>query len=120
MVGLPRHLGNLDKLTHEVRGTTLITQSEISKGIVEFSECMVPPSFSTDSKPIYPETARLAGIQGRVFVHVLIDEQGQAVKAEIVKRVPVDTNVFDKAAIDYIKSISSPLAFPQGNKTGKK
>jgi protein TonB len=82
----------------------LITQTENPKGTIEYRECMVPPSFTNDSRPIYPEIARLAEIEGRVFVRVLIDEQGRAVKAEIVKRVPADTAVFDKAAIDYIMS----------------
>ena len=116
MVGLPRHLGNLDKLTHEVRGRTLITQSEISKRIVEFSECDVPPAFATRPKPVYPEQARIKEISGNVFVRVLIDEQGRVVKTGIVKRVPADTNVFDKVAMDYIMS----ARFSPGEQNGKK
>jgi TonB family protein len=116
LVGSARPSGNLQQLTQEVRGRKEIRLVEIPKGVGEYSECQVPPSIETTLQPAYPEMARLAGIQGRVFVRVLIDEQGRAAKAEIVKRVPADTKVFDKATIDYIMS----ARFSPGQINGKK
>lgn len=126
----PQHIGEgKPVLTDKPAGISmndlsrLATQKEIradatstKQGVVEYSECDVFPSLATDSKPKYPEMARLAGIQGRVFVRVLIDEQGRAAKAGIVKRVPADTNIFDKAAMDYIMS----ARFSPGEQNGKK
>ena len=89
---------------------------EIPKGVDEYSECQVPPSIETTLQPAYPEMARLAGIQGRVFVRVLIDEQGRAAKAEIVKRVPTDCTLFDKVVINSIMS----ARFSPGQINGKK
>jgi len=105
-----------EEMSRDVQEKKVIIQAKLPRGTIEYSECMVPPSFSNDSKPVYPERARLAGIQGSVFVRVLIDEQGRAVKAEIVKRVPADTNVFDRAAVIYIMS----ARFSPGQINGKK
>jgi len=57
-----------------------------------------PPSIGSMPPLVYPEAARVAGIEGRVFVRVLLDEQGRAAGPEIVKRVPADATVFDEAA----------------------
>jgi protein TonB len=38
-------------------------------------------------KPVYPELARRAGVEGRVFVLAFVDEQGRVTKAEVVKGI---------------------------------
>ncbi|MBF0636061.1 energy transducer TonB [Prosthecochloris sp. N3] len=60
------------------------------------------PAFRRQVRPRYPERARRAGIEGKVFVSVLISEEGKPVKAQIMKREPVDRMVFDKAAIEAV------------------
>jgi protein TonB len=49
---------------------------------------------------VYPVSAKEAGIQGKVFVKALIDEQGNVTETSILKSVNEDC---DKAAIDAIK-----------------
>ncbi len=49
---------------------------------------------------VYPQSAKDQGIQGKVFVKVIIDEKGNVVETEVVKGVNADC---DKAAMDAIK-----------------
>ena len=60
------------------------------------------PTFRRQVKPRYPEYARRAGIEGKVFVSVLISGRGKPIKAQIMKREPEDRTVFDQAAIDAV------------------
>lgn len=46
--------------------------------------------------PEYPETARKAGVEGRVDLSVVVDERGQVVTADVVTAVP--TGIFEEAA----------------------
>ena len=48
----------------------------------------------------YPETAKKEGIMGKVFIKAVIDENGDAVKIEVVKSVDKD---LDAAAIEAVK-----------------
>ena len=49
---------------------------------------------------IYPQAAKDQGIQGKVFVNVIIDEKGTVTETSILKSVNEDC---DKAAMDAIK-----------------
>jgi TonB family protein len=115
-IELSRTPAVLEELTHEVRGRMSITQTEIPKGIVRYSECDIPPSINGNLKTVYPEMARLGGLQAKVFVRVLIDEHGVPIKAEIAKRVPVDCTAFDKTALNTAMS----ARYVSGEKNGKK
>lgn len=64
-----------------------------------FVPCEKMPGFLEQKKPHYPEMARIAGITGKVFVSVLIGENGRPIRAKVMKRVPADCEVFDKVAI---------------------
>src|SRR3990172_1307727 len=52
---------------------------------------------------VYPEIARKAGVEGRVFVKVLIDQQGRVVDTQVIKSL--GNNGCDEAAISAIKSV---------------
>lgn len=73
------------------------------------------PGFLQQKKPRYPEMARIAGIEGKVFVAVLIGEDGEPIKAKIMKRIPADNTVFDEVAI---ASVMESRYFP-GVQNGK-
>ena len=52
---------------------------------------------------VYPEIARKAGVEGRVIVHVLVDERGNVVATKILKSL--GNNGCDEAAVRAIKSV---------------
>ncbi len=52
---------------------------------------------------VYPEIARKAGVEGRVFVNVLIDQKGNVVDTKIVKSL--GNNGCDEAAVAAIKAV---------------
>jgi periplasmic protein TonB len=60
----------------------------------------------------YPETAKKEGIMGKVFVKAVIDENGNAAKAEVIKGVNDELNA---AAIEAVKMTK----FEPGVKDGK-
>ncbi|MBV5326282.1 energy transducer TonB [Chlorobium phaeobacteroides] len=66
-------------------------------------------------KKSYPEMARTAGIEGRVFISVLVGEDGRAVQAKILKRIPADCNVFDAAAMKAVMEAKYAPGIQNGN-----
>jgi protein TonB len=74
-----------------------------------FIPCEKMPGFLDQRKPVYPEMARIAGITGKVFVSVLIGEDGRPIKAKVMKRVPADCEVFDAVAV---KSVMESKYYP--------
>lgn len=48
----------------------------------------------------YPISAKDAGVEGKVFVKAIIDEQGNVTETQVIKSVNADC---DKAAVDTIK-----------------
>jgi protein TonB len=129
-VEAPPNVGRVKQVAEAPAEQTLATQKEIKQAIqgganqgssaacetVEFVECSNPPIVIATPKLIYPEMARIAGIEGRVFVRVLISEDGKAMRSEIVKRVPADGNYFDKEAV----RIAMETKYSAGMQNGKK
>lgn len=74
-----------------------------------FIPCEKMPGFLDQKKPAYPEMARIAGITGKVFVSVLIGEDGRPIKAKVMKRVPADCEMFDAVAL---KSVMESKYYP--------
>ena len=64
------------------------------------------------SKIKYPEIAKRAGIQGKVFVIAFIDENGNVVNAKIIKGIGAGC---DEAALDAVKQTK----FTPGRQGGK-
>jgi protein TonB len=112
----PPNVGKIKKVSEAEapQEQTLATQKEIKQAIQQgagqgasgsgddvpmFVACEKMPGFLDQKKPNYPEMARTAGIEGKVFVSVLIAEDGRPIKAKVMKRVPADCNVFDDVAI---------------------
>lgn len=52
---------------------------------------------------VYPEIARKAGVEGRVYVNVLIDERGNVIDAKILKSL--GNNGCDEAAVAAIRKV---------------
>ncbi len=128
-VPAPPNIGKIKQVTqNEVPlQQTLATQKELKQAIQTqgtgsgsgnsssgdevpmFVPCEKMPGFLDQKKPVYPEMARIAGITGKVFVSVLIGEDGRPIKAKVMKRVPADCEVFDAVAL---KSVMESRYYP--------
>jgi len=68
--------------------------------------------YALQEKIIYPELAKRAGIEGKVFVRTFIDESGNVVKSEVIKGIGAGC---DEAAVRAING----LKFTPGMIDGK-
>ncbi|MGH7495291.1 MAG: energy transducer TonB [bacterium] len=50
-----------------------------------FIPYQTPPAIVKRVEPVYPELARKAGMQGRVFVKILIDKEGKVKRAVVIQ-----------------------------------
>jgi len=64
------------------------------------------------SRIVYPEIAKRAGVQGRVFVKAFVDESGNVQKVELIKGIGAGC---DEAAMDAVKQTK----FKPGKQRGK-
>lgn len=55
------------------------------------------PEPKTKAEVIYPEEAMKAGVEGKVYVQMLVDAQGNVAEAKVLKS---DAKVLEKAALD--------------------
>ncbi|MCB0732468.1 MAG: energy transducer TonB, partial [Ignavibacteriae bacterium] len=61
---------------------------------------------------VYPEIAKRAGVQGRVYVKAFVDESGAVKKAEVIKGIGAGC---DEAAVDAVLKTK----FKPGKQRGK-
>jgi protein TonB len=100
---------------------TIATQQEMSEAVGPITEGLgtgvgeivieeegPPPDFVPYEKepvvikrvnPTYPEIARRAGVEGKVYVKAWVDKEGKVRKVEVVKS---DADIFNQAAIDAV------------------
>jgi periplasmic protein TonB len=126
-------VGKIKQVAEAPPDQTFATQKEIKQAIqqgapqdgggsascetvVEFVNCQNPPTVVSTPRLIYPEMARIAGIEGKVYVRVLISEDGRSMKSEIVKRIPADCTVFDKEAV----RIAMETKYTAGQQNGRR
>ncbi len=55
------------------------------------------PQVVNSATPIYPEIAKRAGVEGTVYVKILVNKEGKPVKAVVIKS---DSDVFNQPAVD--------------------
>ncbi|MCX6169154.1 MAG: energy transducer TonB [Ignavibacteriales bacterium] len=65
-----------------------------------FIEVDKAPELISKMNPEYPKLAKLAGIEGTVYLKLLIDEKGNVVKAKVEKGVK---DMLDEAALKAVK-----------------
>ena len=106
-------------LQNHTAGSSSGSESSGIEGLGEegsmFGSCDKMPGFLDQIKPAYPEAARIAGITGKIFVKALISEDGHAMKAIVMKRIPAECLVFDSVAL---KSVVDSKYYP-GIKNGR-
>jgi len=88
-----------------------ISEKEYSTSVEEMP-MPVGGLYSIQSKIKYPEIAKRAGVEGKVFVQAFIDENGNVVEAKIIKGIGAGC---DEAALDAVKSTK----FSPGKEKGK-
>lgn len=59
----------------------------------------------------YPESAKEAGIQGKVYVKAVIDEKGDVISAEVIKSL---NNDCDKSAVSAIQKTKFSVGMDKG------
>ena len=80
-------------------------EDESANIFIAYDEAPAPiGGFAAIQKALeYPEIARKAGVEGTVFVKVLVDERGNVVKTDVIKSL--GNNGCDEAAVKAIKSV---------------
>ena len=105
--GLPGpDIGSLDAMDSTILGDT--------KAVVMTADSVdVPPRPKSQSKFVYPRSAKKQGVTGYVVVSLLIDISGQVEKAQVLEASPV--GVFEESALEGIRHWRFEPARYQGN-----
>jgi len=82
-----------------VGGVVGAHDKEFDKDAVRAVGKVQPPKLVKEVRPVYPEKARQARVQGLVIIEAKVDEQGNVVDARVLRSIPV----LDQAAIDAVK-----------------
>jgi TonB family protein len=75
-----------------------VQQSSPDDEVVKVGGDVRPPRKIKDVKPVYPEDAREARIEGVVIVEAVIDKEGKVARADVIKSIPE----LDQAAVDAV------------------
>lgn len=90
----------------DVQITKDLVIEEKDPGINEFVPIEKQPEIVKRVLPEYPEIAKRAGVEGTVWVKILLDKQGKPEKAVVIKS---DAEMFNKPATDAaIKFLFTP------------
>jgi protein TonB len=68
-------------------------------GPVRVADLPVTPRKIGDVRPIYPEVARLARVEGTVILEAVLDTTGRVTQLRVIKSVPM----LDQAALDAVR-----------------
>jgi protein TonB len=81
----------------EIQQDIKVEASQEDPGFDAFIPVEKQPAVISQPTPKYPELAQRAGIEGNVWVKILVDKEGKPKKAVVVKS---DAQVFDNEAIE--------------------
>lgn len=81
-------------------------KEEEAPDINAFTPVEKQPEVVVSVPPVYPDLAKRAGVEGTVYVKILVNKQGKAIKAVIMKS---ESEVFNQPAIDAaLKFVFTP------------
>lgn len=69
------------------------------QGPVKVADLPVPPHKTVDVRPIYPDIARAARVQGLVVMEAVLDPSGRITQLRVIRSVPM----LDEAAMDAVR-----------------
>lgn len=72
---------------------------KFAAGAVRAEGEIQPPKIVKETAPVYPEAARVAGVQGVVILSVKTDETGKVADTMVLRSIPL----LDQAAIDAVR-----------------
>jgi TonB family protein len=72
---------------------------KFAAGAIKAEGDVKPPLLIKEVVPVYPETARVAGVEGVVILSVKTDEAGKVADTMVLRSIPL----LDQAAIDAVK-----------------
>jgi TonB family protein len=75
------------------------TTEKFAQGAVKAEGEIKPPKLIKEVAPVYPEVARVAGVEGVVILSVKADEDGRIVDVIVLRSIPL----LDQAAIDAVR-----------------
>jgi protein TonB len=90
-VGVPMHLGTYAAAPRP-------PDPPKPSGSVRVADLPVAPRKTADMRPIYPDIARLARIEGTVVMEAVLDPSGRVTQLHVIKSVPM----LDQAALDAV------------------
>ena len=79
---------------------------KFAEGAVKVTDAIPPPKLIKKKEPVYPETARKAGIEGVVILEAKTDIHGRVKNVRVLRSIPL----LDEAAIDAVRQwVYEPL-----------
>jgi len=68
-------------------------------GPVHVADLRIAPRKTVDTRPVYPEFARAARVEGTVVMEAVLDPAGQVTQIRVIRSIPL----LDQAAIDAVR-----------------
>ena len=81
------------------RPEAAVESSPLADGAIRVGREVKPPTKVKDVRPLYPDEAREAGIQGVVILELRIEPDGRVGQARVLRSIPA----LDAAAIDAVR-----------------
>jgi protein TonB len=81
------------------RVTALPPPSPKPSGPIKVSELVRPPKKIVDVRPVYPDLARQARVEGTVVLEAILDRNGRVDQVRVVRSIPL----LDSAALDAVR-----------------
>jgi protein TonB len=85
--------------------------NEIPANALKVGGAVKPPTKTKDVRPVYPDDARKAGVQGVVIIQAVIDEAGKVKTTRVVRSVPA----LDEAATAAVRQWEFTPTLTNGN-----
>jgi protein TonB len=96
--GLARDLGGLESIGDRPPIVVPPVPQKPS-GPIRVAQLPVSPAKTFDVRPIYPELARIARLEGTVLLEAVLDPTGRVTQLRVIKSAPI----FDQAALDAVR-----------------
>ena len=83
--------------------------------VFNMSEVSEPPEIIKSHPPHYPDMARLMGVEGKVILRLLIDEEGDVIDVKVLRTIASDfRSGFERASIKAAKQYKYKPAILDG------